>query len=344
VAVIRDLQPAWHSAAQARALSGVRPGMTLPILLDGAAVGTVGITGSPARVRPFGLVVQRQTEILLREAILLRSRMLRDRALTDLFRDIALYDPDATDERALAERARELGLIPGLQRTVLLIDITVPTALTVPAEPGPPEPPATLARTVHDEFHHSQDVVAELTAGRIGVLHHMPAGSLESTLYERCTRLIEQLRHSHRAAARIGIGEQASRLAALHASYTDAATALRLGPLFLSGDSAVFPISRLRAHQLLADTNLRARDRFRTVAVGALREQSDWPIIRQTLIAWVESGFNLVRAAGELHIHRNSLLHRLDKITTRTGRSCRDPRHSLVLYLAALTDQLDGQP
>jgi carbohydrate diacid regulator len=64
-------------------------------------------------------------------------------------------------------------------------------------------------------------------------------------------------------------------------------------------------------------------------------------VLRETLIAWAESGFNLVRAAALLHIHRNSLLYRLDKISTRIGRSCREPRQGLALYLAALTDRLD---
>jgi carbohydrate diacid regulator len=45
--------------------------MTLPIVHEGAAMGTVGITGPPAQARRFGLVVKRQTEILLEEAVLL---------------------------------------------------------------------------------------------------------------------------------------------------------------------------------------------------------------------------------------------------------------------------------
>src|SRR5213076_1450970 len=63
VDVMRTQQPATHSAAQARSLRGVRPGITLPIVLNGTALGTVGITGSPADVRRFGLVVKRQTVI-----------------------------------------------------------------------------------------------------------------------------------------------------------------------------------------------------------------------------------------------------------------------------------------
>src|SRR5436190_19556004 len=69
VEVMRTLQPRAHSAKEAHDLHGVRPGITLPLVLDDVPVGTVGITGSPSRVRRFGLVVKRQTEILLAESL-----------------------------------------------------------------------------------------------------------------------------------------------------------------------------------------------------------------------------------------------------------------------------------
>src|SRR5258708_34253049 len=57
VAVVKSGVAASHNAAEAAALVGVRPGITMPIVLAGAVVGTVGITGSPAQVvRPAGRV------------------------------------------------------------------------------------------------------------------------------------------------------------------------------------------------------------------------------------------------------------------------------------------------
>ena len=76
--VVRTQRSATHTAAEARRMRGVRPGITLPIVIGDTAVGTVGITGSPVQVRRFGLVVKRQTEILLQESRLLRSRLVRE--------------------------------------------------------------------------------------------------------------------------------------------------------------------------------------------------------------------------------------------------------------------------
>src|SRR6266487_561641 len=50
VEVVRTMRPATHNAAQARSLRGVRPGITLPIVLGQTALGTVGIDESTARL------------------------------------------------------------------------------------------------------------------------------------------------------------------------------------------------------------------------------------------------------------------------------------------------------
>jgi carbohydrate diacid regulator len=55
--------------------------------------------------------------------------------------------------------------------------------------------------------------------------------------------------------------------------------------------------------------------------LGLLHDRPDWPALRQTLVAWAEGGFNLLRAAERLHVHRNTLLYRLDKIEQLFGTS-----------------------
>jgi hypothetical protein len=93
VAVVKSGVAASHNAEEAAALVGVRPGITMPIVLDGEVIGTVGITGSPAQVVRLGRLVQRQTEILLRESMFQRTRLLRANRLAQLVRDIVEFDP-----------------------------------------------------------------------------------------------------------------------------------------------------------------------------------------------------------------------------------------------------------
>jgi carbohydrate diacid regulator len=341
VEVLASQQAAWHSAAEAQRLRGVKPGMTLPIVIDGEAVGTVGITGSPRQVRRFGLVVRRQTEILLQESVELRSRLLRERALEELVREVGSFDPDVVDPEFLVARAGELGFDLTVARTVLFVDVDEPVPVGT-GNSGIPDV-ATLRpevlRTLRERFGPA-DLVAAMTSGRFAVLPVLSAGTTTDDRLRLARSAVESIASHHRLASRAGAGGAARGIVALREAYTDAADALRLGVRSEPGGSA-YVIDGLRGHQVLAAVGHRARSRLVSLVAGPLTTQPDWPDLRSTLIAWSESGFNLVRTAQVLHIHRNTLIYRLEKVERLTGRPWRDHRGSLTLYLACLASQLD---
>jgi carbohydrate diacid regulator len=351
VEVLASQQAAWHTAAEAARLRGVKPGMTLPIVIDGEAVGTVGITGSPRQVRRFGLVVRRQTEILLQESVELRSRLLRERALEELVRDIGSFDEDVVDPAFLAARAKELGFDLTVPRTVIIVEVDEP----LPADESAaatirPE----VLRTLRQAFART-DLITALTAGRFAVLP-----TLRRTVEGRRRELglrpvrvgggesrrelgewaVSAIAAAHGFGARAGIGGVAAGVVGLRESYADAGDALRLGKECAPGEAA-YLIDDLRGHQVLAAVGHRARARLLSLAAGELATQPDWLELRSTLIAWCESGFNLVRTADALHIHRNTLIYRLEKVERLTGQPWRDHRATLTLYLACLASQLD---
>jgi len=347
VDVVRTMRPATHNAAQARRLRGVRPGITLPIVLGETALGTVGITGSPAQVRRFGLVVKRQTEILLQESVLLRSRLLRERALEDLVRDIAYFDAEVEPE-LIAYRAGELGYDLGVPRVAVVVDLVAPPDHGAPA--GTDESTARLAllQTLRATFTPIHDVVAAMPSDRFVALHRVasvrPADGQNDELRLLCRKAVDQLGRRHGLTAAVGIGDAATNVIELHDSYQDASSALRLGArLAARGEPGpkVSSIDDVRIHQLLAAVGHRPRARLIGALTTDLRAQADWRALRQSLVAWCEAGFNLVHAATALHIHRNTLVYRLNKIAQLTGRSVRDHRAALALYLACLADQLD---
>lgn len=338
VQVMRTLQPAAHSAAQARRLCGVRPGVTLPIIIEGSALGTVGITGSPTQVQRFGLVVKRQTEILLQESILLRTRMLRERTVEDLIRDIAHFAADRTEPEDVIFRARELGYDLRAPRVVVLIEVGSPTGRPVRIDDPPLR--STLLRVIRETFTDSHDIVAAMASTRFAVLHRVSTRDTATALRDLNRSLVGAIEQRLALPARIGVGGVAASVPQLRDSYEDAEAALRLGPCS-DAESSVHSIDELRVRQLLADAPDRARSRFVGVFVAELRLRPDWPLLRQTIITWSESGFNLVRAAAALNIHRNTLVYRLDKIAQISGRPTSQHAAWLALYLACVADQLD---
>lgn len=322
--VMTTLEPHVTSAESTQGMD-VKPGITWPIVISGKPFGTVGITGSPRTVRPFGLIVQRQIEILVRESELLRSRFIREQALRELVRDIAFFDSDNINSATLTSRAAELGVDLHRPRVAIIISANAPGQVS-------PTP-----RLIREVFNSPDDVVAEVSVGRAAVLHSPIANPVGA-----CLRLVERTKSRHNTALSIGIGEVADSVPTLHESYYDASTAARLGPL-VEPTMQIYPIGKLRLHQLIDASATRARSRFSQSLIGKLRESSSWDVARETLTVWVSSGFSLARAAEMLHIHRNTLIYRLDKLSKDCGHSVREPTTAIPLYLACLLDQIENK-
>jgi carbohydrate diacid regulator len=339
--VMRTLRPASHGPEAAHRLIGVQPGITLPILLNDESVGTVGITGDPDQVERFGRVVRNQTEILLRESLLQRSLLLRESAIEDVLRDLAHYDPEITEPDLISFKAHELGYDLRLSRSVLVLDIDAPKEILAPAEPGTLR--SAILRVLRRTFPDPRDLVGSIAPGRFVVLHHLAAPHGEAPfagLLDRCRGVADDLVRSRGVACRIGVGGVAASVAQLHDSYRDATNALYLMNR-LGRTERVTHIADVRVHDLLATVAHGARARFAQAILGPLREQPNWHVTRRTITAWCETGFNLVQASSALHIHRNTLVYRLDKIESVLGPSFRDARTCLSVYLACLIDELE---
>ncbi|WP_146359817.1 CdaR family transcriptional regulator [Arthrobacter yangruifuii] len=331
--VVRTMEPATHSTSEARALQGVKPGVTLPILLNGHAVGTVGITGPPGQVTRFGLMVERQTEILLQQASLLRSTVQRERELEDLVREILAFDSLVTDAQTLVDRANEQAV--DLRRTRVGIAVQV-----LGRRPEPATATEWLPRELillRENFAHRQTIAVSIAANRYVVFAPAPNGTQETE--EQARRCVEQFRVRLHSDVEMGIGTQATGPLNLRISYEDAVDSLRLGRRITH--RSVTTIDNVRIEQLLVGVALRARQRYTAAVAAPLLSRGDWSTVGATVVAWCESGFSLVGAARRLHIHRNTLIRRLEKIEEMQGWSERSGESYLALYLACKMHEFD---
>ncbi|MDQ2682306.1 MAG: helix-turn-helix domain-containing protein [Chloroflexota bacterium] len=82
-------------------------------------------------------------------------------------------------------------------------------------------------------------------------------------------------------------------------------------------------------------------------ALGDLRKRDKRGILRDTLLAYLNSGGSHVETAAKLGIHRNTLAYRLRQIGSLIGRDPDDPEMRLVMHLALVAAQMpapDGRP
>jgi len=74
--------------------------------------------------------------------------------------------------------------------------------------------------------------------------------------------------------------------------------------------------------------------------VGALAPLDDEPRLRAAVIAYLDAGLDVGRAARALGLHRNSVRYRLDRAEDVLGRSLRSPETVATIHLALLAERL----
>lgn len=334
---------------------GAKPGLTLALVLGEEVIGTVAITGDPAEVERFGMVIKSQTEILLREAALLKSAFMRESALQNLLHDVANFDPAILEPDALVTRAKELGYDLNVKRATIILYFPQLAHMANPQSSNQHRNSAKFEtrlpillsdtlRTTREVFDSDQDLVASVGFDKIAILYGIGVSdelAAIKRIRNKCEQLRKNIKKYQSLHCSIGIGTVAQSVSDLRWSYYDARNALLLGQR-LAHRSTEFHIDDFRTQELLLTTSRSSRERFINETLEKLHSQTDWADLRRTILAWCESGYSLAGAAKTLHIHRNTLLYRLDKIEKLNGKSLRDHKHAITLYLACLLDELDS--
>jgi carbohydrate diacid regulator len=328
--VVRNRRTITHSAADVRDLVGTLPGVTIPLVIDDRVVGTIGLSGPPAEVEQFGLLVKRQTEILMQEAARIGSRMTRERATTELLAEICEWHHSYAPTAQLLRRGHTLGHDLTLPRRVILLQWDDEGGAQ--RETGSED----VVRLVRRVFGSELDLIAPLSRTVVAVATPEDAGT--PTVRDRCAELVAAASASG-VLVRAAIGSPASDIATLNISARDAFDAMQVGP-GAQPASRIHVIDEVRLHQALSVVPIDSRTRLTEGLLGPLLADRDWKTLRDTLIAWGDSAFTVTRAAERLHVHRNTLIYRLEKVARLLNRSLDEPGLAIALYVTCVIDRL----
>lgn len=118
----------------------------------------------------------------------------------------------------------------------------------------------------------------------------------------------------------IGVGQYYPGLSGLRKSFADAKTSLDLGTK-IWGSGNIYHITDVG--MLMAFSPEVTMERKCELAHQIIGKLFDDPDLYKTVEAFLDNDMSLTEAAKKLHLHRNTLIYRLDKIKKETGL---DPR------------------
>jgi len=164
-----------------------------------------------------------------------------------------------------------------------------------------------------------------------------PVAKQETTedSYHLCSMIVDTLNTEALVSVHISFSDFFTDLSMIGSIYKENALALEVGKLFHS-DKKVYPNDKLGVARLIKDIPLETCRKFIKEIFG---EDAPGILDRETnniVNTFIKNNLNIAETARQLHMHRNTLLFRLEKIETATGLDLRNFEDALTFRIATM--------
>lgn len=327
-------------------LTGVKPGVTLPIELTGKRIGTIALTGSPARVTQFGLLVKKHTELILSEKLFSEVFFIRSRAIQTLMEQIASFNPERDDESSLYVSARGLGFELQIPRIAVAAELLYSRPADKVTDVGTaPYTQMDVLMAIRTAFNRPQDISTMMDSDRYEILRAANSLLNEKEVVERTRKeceVLQGLLQEKGLHIVIGIGSLAQNLSRLPASHRDAWKAVTIGKNIYQ-KPGIYSIGDMMLEDLLTTASRDVAERYRNSHLAPLRKASDSQELIHTFRVWCEHRFSPSAAAQALNIHKNTLNYRINKIESICGLDSQNFKEIFSLYTAIIIHELSDR-
>lgn len=302
-------------------LKGVKAGINLPIIFNNKAIGVIGITGEPSNVNQFGELIQRMTELIIKEAHSHERLESKYRGLeTYVYEWLHLQQMDED----FRERGEILGIAMDIPRCCALLEIAHLESKIQENQLIERE----AIEILREYFPSvSQDVLVQWGNGRFVLLKSVSNGNVGDSVISPLKFAQGAIRETYGILLNIGIGTMVKDLSHLHCSYNHAKKALRIsrknGP-FINYDDLTLDVA-------LTEITDETRKEVVDKVLGILLKEVE---LLETLEAYLESNLSIKETSKQLHIHINTLHYRLKRICELTGYSLKETENLVMYYIA----------
>lgn len=313
--------------AVVHSLHGVRPGVNLPLHIDGEIIGVIGLTGEPTGLKEFGKLVCMTAEMMLEQARLFNVLAQDTRLKEELILNLINAD---TVTQSMVEWANRLGVDLSIPRVACIIELDSAVLGISRAR----EELQNLQQLL--KVPDRNNLIAILSLTELVILK--PAfNSLgrwdPSYQLERIQQLLERVNEDVRGCIRISLGNYFPTENSISLSYHTAKTTLKIGKSRLP-KQRVYNYQELILPVLLNQLKDGWQKEELERPLKKLKSADNNHVLVKTLFAWFENNMQTIATAKALYIHRNTLEYRLNKISDLTGLNLNSTDARFLLYMA----------
>ncbi|OAN16598.1 XRE family transcriptional regulator [Photobacterium jeanii] len=329
ILAINDNRVVEIDQATANQLKGVKPGINLPILFHQEVIGVIGISGVPEQVRSFGELVKMTAELIVEQAALMSQIQWDKRHREELV--LQLIKGSELNENQLTNIAERLDLDLSQPRIAAVVKVLPTQGEQLSLE--------YLQRVVHLlEYPERNNLVGIVSVSHNEIVVLKPITLvngewLHSDELKRAQKLMKRAAKDGSFTLQIAMGGYFPTLDGLAKSYLTAQATLEAN---ISDDSLLFYHDHLLPVLLSGLKHEAWRHEQLCAPLTKLRANDPRGILFKTLKTFFVQNCDLAQTCQQLHIHRNTLRYRLEKIEQETSLNFNNIADKTRLYLAVL--------
>lgn len=318
--------------AVAKHLHGVKPGVNLPLRIEGEIVGVIGLTGEPDALRYYGQLVCMTAEMMLEQGRLLHMLAQDSRLREELVLNLIRSD---TMSPALMEWSQRLRIDLNQPRVVAVVEVDS-GQLGVDSAMSELQQLRALLTTPERDNLIAIVSLTEMVVLKPALNTH---GRFDAEEHRKRVELLQaRMKESGHLRMRVALGNFFAGPGGIARSYRTAHTTMQVGKQRMPQLRSYFYQDLVLP--VLLDSlrgGWQAGELLRPLA--KLKAMDNNGLLRRTLTAWFSNNVQPSATAKALYIHRNTLEYRLNRISELTGLNLGHFDDRLLLYVALQLDE-----
>lgn len=335
ILALNDNRVVEIDAPTAIQLKGVKPGINLPILFKQHVIGVVGISGQPDEVRNYGELVKMTAELIVEQAALMSQIQWNKRHREELV--LQLIQQTELNEEQLLTIAERLELDLNQPRIAALVKVVPQAGKQLSLEH--------LQHLVHLlEYPERDNLVGIASVSRNEVVVLKPIkldsehkGWSRDLEQKRVDKLIRRIAKEGNFTIRIALGDYFAGLNGLAKSFMTAKATMETADFSHNSNQVLFYQDNILPVLLSGLKDDTWRYQQLNAPLELLAQHDLRGTLLKTLKVYFDQNCDLAQTCQTLHIHRNTLRYRLEKIEQETKLNFNNIADKTRLYLATLS-------
>lgn len=183
---------------------------------------------------------------------------------------------------------------------------------------------------------HEKVYLVPVNKYQLAILYPVKESISAEEIYQVACTIVDTLNTEALTHVQLAYSDILSSLSELSAAYQQVSLALNVGKLFYS-EQTIFPHNQLGIGRLIYQLPHALCEDFLAEIFGDDREPKSFDA--ETLLAvdkFFQNNLNIAETSRQLHMHRNTLIYRLDQIEKKTGLDLRQFKDAMTFKITIM--------